>query len=40
MPHISIPEEEFTKIEETDEIKQLRKETIELITARQKGLKN
>ena len=39
MPHISIPEEEFTKNEETEEIKKLRKETIELITARQEELK-
>ena len=39
MPHISIPDEEFNKNEEADEIKKLRKETIELISARQEELK-
>ena len=39
MPHISIPDDEFNKNEETDEIKKIRKETIELITARQEELK-
>ena len=34
MPHISIPDDEFNKNEEGEEIKKLRKETIELITAR------
>ena len=39
MPHISIPDDEFNKNEEAGEIKKLRKETIELITARQEGLR-
>ena len=39
MIHISIPDEEFNKNEEGEEIKKLRKETIELITARQEELK-
>ena len=39
MPHISIPDEEFNKNEEAEEIKKLRKETIELISARQEELK-
>ena len=39
MPHISIPDDVFNKNEETDEIKIIRKETIELITTRQEELK-
>ena len=39
MPFIEIPEEKLNKNKETEEIKQLRKETLELILAKEEELK-